>query len=45
MRGCPPHQLLIELDIKSARDLLGNLAAAKARIAPFDFDNRVDKFP
>ena len=36
----PPDDILVDLEAECVRDLLGNLAAAHARVAPFHFDHR-----
>jgi hypothetical protein len=38
-----PDDILIDRDAESACDLLGNLAAAEVRVAPFHPDQRIDQ--
>jgi len=38
-----PDDILIDLDAECACDLLGNLAAAEVRVAPFHLDYRIDQ--
>ena len=37
------HDILVDLDAESMRDLLSNFRTAEARIAPFDLNNRSDE--
>ncbi len=38
-----PDDILVELNAEGVRDLLGDLAAAEVRVAPFHLDHRVDQ--
>ncbi len=38
-----PDDILVDLDAECACDLLGNLAAAEIRVAPFHLNHRIDQ--
>jgi hypothetical protein len=37
------YDILVDLDAECACDLLGDLAAAEVRVAPFHLDHRIDQ--
>ena len=44
LRHDPTHDILVNLDTEGMRDLLGDLSATKARIAPFHFNDGGNQF-